>query len=165
MNGKTWHASFPLPWHSAHSHLALLSSNQTSTTILHIFIHSAIRSLARVKIDCCPSVRGRQSLYSRGGSLSVTLYPESESRKLVWSCLRRNKIATRRCRGLLRGQLEHKRSSAGFLSPARRLPSLLLHSVRTERRVCPSQQARDTEQMRQGRWVGNSFPCSVPNCR
>ena len=116
MNGKTWHASFPLPWHSAHSHLALLSSNQTSTTILHIFIHSVIRSSARVKIDCCPSVRGRQSLYSRGGSLSVTLYPE-ESRKLVWSCLRRNKIATRRCRGLLlRGQLEHKGSSAGFLS-------------------------------------------------
>ena len=93
-----------------------LSSNQTSTTILRIFIHSVIRSSARVKIDCCPSVRGRQSLYSRGGSLSVTLYPESESRKLVWSCLRRNKIATRRCRGLLRGQLEHKRSSAGFLS-------------------------------------------------
>ena len=108
------------PWHSAHSHLALLSSNQTSTTILRIFIHSVIRSSARVKIDCCPSVRGRQSLYSRGGSLSVTLYPE-ESRKLVWSCLRRNKIATRRCRGLLRGQLEHKRSSAGFSSPARRL--------------------------------------------
>ena len=123
MNGKTWHASFPLPWHSAHSHLALLSSNQTSTTILRIFIHSVIRSSARVKIDCCPSVRGRQSLYSRGGSLSVTLYPE-ESRKLVWSCLRRNKIATRRCRWLLRGQLEHKRSSAGFPSPARRLSPL-----------------------------------------